>query len=97
MARENTSRYAVLGMLTRGPRTGYDIRREIYGSVRHFWSESYGQVYPVLHQLVQDGLATVVVEPGVGRPERRVYRLAETGWAELRRWLVQPVAPSTSG
>ena len=96
MARENTSRYAVLGMLTSGPRTGYDIRREIHGSVRHFWSESYGQVYPVLHQLVRDGLATVVVEPGVGRPDRKIYRLTEAGWDELRRWLVQPVTPQPS-
>jgi PadR family transcriptional regulator, regulatory protein AphA len=96
MARENTSRYAVLGMLTAGPRTGYDIRREIHGSVRHFWSESYGQVYPVLHQLVEEGLATMTVEPGAGRPDRKVYSLTSAGWKELRRWLLQPVAPQPS-
>ena len=89
------SRYAVLGMLTGGPRSGYDIRREIGTSVRHFWSESYGQVYPVLHDLVRNGLATVAVEPG-GGPNRKVYTLTGAGIAELRDWLARPVEPQPS-
>ena len=96
MPRENTSRYAVLGMLTRGPRTGYDIRREIGLSVRHFWSESYGQVYPGLKELVRDGLATVEAAGGDGRPERKLYTLTDAGLAELRRWLGKPVVPQPS-
>ncbi len=91
MARENTSRYAVLGMLTHGAQTGYDLKRAIGGSVRHFWSESYGQVYPTLKELVNEGLATVVVESGNIRPDRKVYTVTDAGIEELRHWLVKPV------
>lgn len=96
MARQQTSRYAVLGMLTHGPRSGYDIKREIGASVRHFWSESYGQVYPVLRELVAEGLATLEIEFTDGRPPRKVYTITEAGLAEFQQWLAQPVVPQPS-
>lgn len=74
MARENTTRYAILGMLAHSAFTGYELKQEVAKSVSHFWSESYGQVYPVLRALVRDGLATVSVEHGEGRPDRRSTR-----------------------
>lgn len=86
----------MLGMLTAGPRTGYDIRRAIHGSIRHFWSESYGQVYPALHELEQEGLVSVTTEPGASAPARKVYTLTDTGWAALREWLARPVRPQPS-
>ncbi len=52
MARQNTSKYAVLGMLSIGPMSGYDIKKLIGETVGHVWSESYGQVYPALRELV---------------------------------------------
>jgi hypothetical protein len=44
--RATTSRYALLGMLSLGPGSGYDLKKRIEGSLAHFWSESYGQIYP---------------------------------------------------
>jgi hypothetical protein len=52
------SRYAVLGMLSMGLKTGYAMKKHVERNLGHFWSESYGQIYPVLRQLVADGLAT---------------------------------------
>ncbi len=91
MARENKSRYAVLGILSMGPMTGYEIRKTIEASLGNFWSESYGQIYPMLRNLVADGLATSSVEVQVGRPNRHVYTITEAGREELRRWLSAPV------
>ena len=48
MAKENRSKYAVLGMLATGPKSGYDIKQTIETSIGHFWNESYGQIYPIL-------------------------------------------------
>ena len=45
------SRYAVLGMLSMGLKTGYAMKKHVEGNLGHFWSESYGQIYPVLRQL----------------------------------------------
>ena len=40
--------WAVLGLVARGPRTGYDIKRHLDRTIRHFWAASYGQIYPEL-------------------------------------------------
>jgi DNA-binding PadR family transcriptional regulator len=90
MAAGNTTRYAVLGMLGRGPKSGYDIRAELRASVAHFWSESFGQIYPVLQRLAADGLAEAAVAD-TGRAGRKVYRLTAKGQADLERWLAEPV------
>ena len=44
MARSNRTRYTVLGTLTHGPMTGYDIKKFIESSINNFWRESYGQI-----------------------------------------------------
>jgi len=41
-----------LGMLTEGEASGYDLKKHFERSVGHFWSESYGRIYPMLAQLV---------------------------------------------
>ncbi len=91
MARENKSRYAVLGILSLQPMSGYDIKKTIEGSLANFWSESYGQIYPILKELVAEGLATVSEDAQGGRRDRRVYALTHAGEEELRRWLRRPV------
>lgn len=93
MTRHNTSKYAVLGMLSIGPMSGYDIKKLIAETVGHVWSESYGQVYPALRELVEEGLATVATEQQAGKPARKVYTITDAGLAALRRWVAGPIAP----
>jgi len=90
MARVNKSRYAVLGILSLGPMSGYEIKKTIEGSLGNFWSESYGQIYPILRGLVASGLATTCTVEQVSRPNRHVYTLTEAGHGELKHWLAQP-------
>lgn len=91
VSRENKSRYAVLGMLSYMPMSGYDLRKFIESSTSNFWSESYAQIYPMLKQLTREGLTTFHAEKQEGRPERYVYELTERGWDELRGWLAEPI------
>jgi PadR family transcriptional regulator AphA len=91
MAKENRSKYAVLGMLATGPMSGYDIKQTIETSIGHFWNESYGQIYPILKHLTEEGLATRTHVAQANRPDRYVYTLTEQGHAELRAWLETPV------
>ncbi|MBD2776258.1 PadR family transcriptional regulator [Iningainema tapete] len=93
MSRENKSKYAILGILSFGPKSGYDIKKKIETSTSNFWSESYGQIYPILKKLVEEGLATQAVEEQVGKPNRHVYQLTEKGQQELQQWLTEPVEP----
>ncbi len=91
MARMSRTRYTVLGVLTLGPKSGYDIKKFIERSIANFWRESYGQIYPTLKQLDSEGLVSHKVQDQPGRPDRIVYRITQKGRRELRSWLVQPI------
>jgi len=88
--RASTSRFAILGVLSLGAMSGYDVKKLIERSIAHFWSESYGQIYPVLNRLAADGLAERRREKQRGKPDRHVYSLTEKGRQELARWLAVP-------
>jgi DNA-binding PadR family transcriptional regulator len=89
--KEKRSKYAIMGILTLGAKSGYDIRKMFERAIGNFWSESYGQIYPLLKLLVEEGLATSFTERQNGKPDRHVYSLTESGREELRRWLAEPV------
>lgn len=93
MSKENKSRYALLGMLSLQPMSGYDLKKFTEGGTANFWQENYAQIYPMLRQLTREGLTTSHIEKQEKRPERRIYALTEKGWDELRRWLTEPVGP----
>ena len=93
MARENKTRFAVLGLLAYASLSGYDIRRIYAQSLGNFWSESYGHIYPILKRLQDEGLATSSVQRREGKPDRHVYAITAAGREELHRWLGQPVEP----
>jgi len=83
---------ALLGLLSIATMSGYDIRQLISQSIGHFWSESYGQIYPGLKRLAAAGLVVKKIKRGKGSPDRHVYSLTAEGREQLRRWLKVPVA-----
>ena len=83
---------ALLGLLSLGPMSGYDIRQLIPRSIGHFWSESYGQIYPGLKRLAAAGLVEKKTERQKGRPDRHLYSLTAEGRSQLKAWLKLPVA-----
>jgi DNA-binding PadR family transcriptional regulator len=88
----STTDYAVLGMLTLKPMSGYDIRATIGESIAYFWTESYGQIYPTLKRLAKDKLVTRRAEK-VGGRERHLYAITAAGREALADWLRQPAQP----
>jgi PadR family transcriptional regulator, regulatory protein AphA len=86
-ARENRTRWVILGMLSVAPMTGYGLRQAIAGSVGHFWQESFGQLYPALRRLAAEGL--VEAEATRGGPGRggATYRVTPRGRSALAGWL----------
>ena len=81
--------YVVLGMLRLGVRTGYDIKQLVDKSTRFFWAASYGQIYPELKKLEEQGLVTSTEDPQGGR-QRRAYEITAAGAEALDSWLKQP-------
>lgn len=87
----NDTTYAILGILTTECNSGYAIKQFIDQSLNHFWKISYGQIYPTLKFLTEEGLAEMNVSPASGRAERNEYRLTAKGLEVLQDWLEQPV------
>src|SRR5205807_10484738 len=82
----------ILGMIAFGKRTGYDIKTFVDRTTRHFWAASYGQIYPELKRLQDQGLVAGRSEPTGGRA-RMVYELTDQGEAALRDWLRSGAEP----
>jgi|AP45_3_1055517.scaffolds.fasta_scaffold20892_2 DNA-binding PadR family transcriptional regulator len=91
MARK-TSRtlYAILGMLSKQDASGYDLKKKLEKERYHFWNESYGQIYPMLHRLLEEGWAEVETTESEAGREKKIYSLTDAGRNHLQRWLRQP-------
>ena len=76
----------ILGMLSLGSQTGYEIKNFVDKTTRHFWAASYGQIYPELRKLEEEGLVRGRSEPTGGRA-RTVFELTDEGRAALQAWL----------
>lgn len=77
----------VLGLLAMRPRSGYDIKTVVDRSTRFFWAASYGQIYPELKRLEQEGLIRGE-DASNGNRGRRIYELTDAGHEALRDWLL---------
>ena len=79
--------YVVLGMIRLGKTNGYEIKQLVDQSTRLFWAASYGQIYPELKRLEQEGLIEGK-DASNGNRGRRVYELTPSGHEELVSWLL---------
>ena len=90
MGKINKTKFAILGVLSLMPCSGYDIKKFCDSSIAHFWSENYGHIYPVLKQLELDGSISKETKHNEGKPTRNVYHLTDKGKKELVEWLELP-------
>lgn len=90
MSRSRTQ-FAILALLRIQPMSGYEIREFCRTRLRHFWNESFGQIYPTLHQLSADGLVRSFERADNARAT--YYELTEPGRVALGDWLAQPASP----
>ncbi|GAA4632405.1 helix-turn-helix transcriptional regulator [Actinoallomurus vinaceus] len=79
-------RHAVLGLLSEGPASGYDLLKIFEISLANVWPATQSQLYGELGRLADAGFVTVVAEGPRGRKE---YAITDAGRAELHRWLVE--------
>lgn len=84
------SKYCVLGCLSSGPKSGYDIRMMMNEVTAFFWKESDGQLYPALKALLEDGCITLL--ESTGARNKKIYELTDSGRSLLREWLILPAA-----
>ncbi|MCU0612725.1 MAG: PadR family transcriptional regulator [Candidatus Eisenbacteria bacterium] len=85
--------YAILGFLSYGPSTGYDLKRVFDSTVRHFWPADQSQIYRTLNRLGTQGYVGHELVEQEEKPDRKIYHLTEAGREEFLRWLATPHAP----
>ena len=54
----STTEFAVLGLLSFGPRSGYELKKAAEAGVGYVWTAAKSHIYGVLPRLVDGGLAT---------------------------------------
>lgn len=79
--------WAILGMLTFGSKSGYDLSKMVEQSIGHFFSPAKSQIYSELRRLVSLGFADVEHVNQTVRPNKRLYSITAEGRRELREWL----------
>ncbi|MBK6422632.1 MAG: PadR family transcriptional regulator [Gemmatimonadetes bacterium] len=92
MARKAKTRFLVLGLMSQGPRTGYDVAVALREANAFFWHETFSSIYPMLAQLEHEGLIRAKPERRTAR-KRRSYTITARGRAALRLWLAEPPEP----
>lgn len=83
-------RYAILGLLSWQPSTGYDLKVIFQNSMTLYWSGSSNQIYRTLVKLHEEDLVTRETVESDSGPSRKIYTITPAGEAELRAWLLSP-------
>jgi DNA-binding PadR family transcriptional regulator len=83
--------YALLGLLARAPRSGYDLIREMEEPIGFFWHARRSQIYPELARLERAGFVAHTVVEQQERPDKKVYEITEDGRAVLAAWAAEPM------
>jgi DNA-binding PadR family transcriptional regulator len=81
-------RYALLALLSEGPKYGLQLRDEFAQRTGEVWPLNVGQVYTTLQRLERDGLVESddSAEPG----PQKGFRITEPGLVDLANWLRTP-------
>lgn len=90
-------KYAILGLLHYKDMHGYRIKSHIERNFGHMWSINFGQIYPNLRSLLDEGLVTMkaVDTPGEKGPGRKLYSITEEGKQAFAQWLAAPPEGNT--
>jgi DNA-binding PadR family transcriptional regulator len=83
------TRYVLLGLLQEEELSGYEMKRIIDIRMSFFWQESFGQIYPELSKMIEEGLIDFSNTESTGKTKREKirYKLTSIGEKELKLWM----------
>lgn len=83
----STTSYAVLGLLTFGDHSGYDLMKLAERSIAYFWAPTKSHLYGELKRLSR---LQYVAERHIeqkDRPDKRIYSITDSGRQALVDWM----------
>ncbi|HMD90376.1 MAG TPA: PadR family transcriptional regulator [Anaerolineaceae bacterium] len=86
--------FAILGILSWKPLSGYDLKKMVEGSTALYWSGNNNEIYRTLVSLHDRGLVTREILPQQNYPARKIYTITTKGQVELKKWVLsKPTLP----
>ncbi|SMF77175.1 transcriptional regulator, PadR family [Paenibacillus uliginis N3/975] len=86
--------YAILGLLSWKPSSGYELKKIIEESSTMYWSGNNNQIYKSLVKLLGEGLVTNEIQHQESSPSKKIYSITDEGLARLREWVLsEPEVP----
>ncbi len=70
---------AILGLLKEKPMHGYELKKRLSYMLGHFWSVSYGSLYPAMKRLEKSGSIERAYSVKEKTRHRNVYRITAAG------------------
>ena len=92
MAKDRKIDLVILGLLSHEDLTGYDIKKRLDGAIGFFWKGSFGNIYPALTSMENEGLISKRKSVNTGARERIPYHISKKGINTLREWLKEEQA-----
>lgn len=80
-------KHGILGLISNGDKTGYEIMLVFRDSLSHFWTAQTSQIYRELQTMEKAGWISQTHVQQTDRPDKNVFSITQAGRDELRRWL----------
>ncbi len=87
-------KHGILGLISNGDKTGYEIMTVFRDSLNHFWTAQTSQIYRELQTMEKSGWISQTHVTQAGRPDKNVFSITPAGYEELLRWLRQDNIPA---
>ncbi|WP_088187163.1 DUF4180 domain-containing protein [Desulfosporosinus sp. FKA] len=81
-------KFAILGILSWRPSTGYELKKIFEESSFMYWSGNNNQIYKALLHMHDEGFVTSEVVYQDNSPSKKVYRITDEGEKELKEWVI---------
>ena len=73
-----------LGILSLGPRSGYEIKQMFQGPLSDFYSLSFGTIYPTLNKLQSGKFVSCKQHTQSKKPVKQLYTIKKKGMAQMK-------------
>ncbi|HZG15245.1 MAG TPA: PadR family transcriptional regulator [Candidatus Bathyarchaeia archaeon] len=83
----------ILGFLSEGEMSGYDIKLAFSNSIGFFYDASFGAIYPALRKLEEEGLVTKQEIIQSGKPNKILYQITDSGKELFYKEMMSPIVP----
>jgi len=88
-------KHGILGLISNGDKTGYEIMTVFRDSLKHFWTAQTSQIYRELQAMEKAGWISQTHISQTGKPDKNVFSITPSGREELLQWLRDDNLPSS--